>query len=127
MGGSRLPVTFNSQFLWNRSFSLRWDLTKNLHMNFQSGTQAEIEQPLSNLPVNKDLYPEHYEAWKDSVWQSIKHFGRPLDYRQTFTASYQLPLNKLPIFDWVTSDASYNATYNWNRMVTRNQQTPSGG
>ena len=126
LGGSRLPVTFNSQFLWNRSFSLRWDLTRNLHMNFQSGTQAEIEQPLSNLPVNKDLYPEHYEAWKDSVWQSIKHFGRPLDYRQTFTASYQLPLNKLPIFDWVTSDASYNATYNWVRGTELTDGTSLG-
>jgi len=111
---------------WNRSFSMRWDLTKNLHMNFQSGTQAEIEQPLSNLPVNKDLYPEHYEAWKDSVWQSIKHFGRPLDYRQTFTASYQLPLNKLPIFDWVTSDASYNATYNWVRGTELTDGTSLG-
>ena len=126
LGGSRLPITFNSQFLWNRSFSMRWDLTKNLHMNFQSGTQAEIEQPLSNLPVNKDLYPEHYEAWKDSVWQSIKHFGRPLDYRQTFTASYQLPLNKLPIFDWVTSDASYNATYSWVRGTELTDGTSLG-
>ena len=126
LGGSRLPITFNSQFLWNRSFSMRWDLTKNLHMNFQSGTQAEIEQPLSNLPVNKELYPEHYEAWKDSVWQSIKHFGRPLDYRQTFTASYQLPLNKLPIFDWVTSDATYNATYNWVRGTELNDGTNLG-
>lgn len=126
LGGSKLPVTFNSQFLWNRSFSLRWDLTRNLHMNFQSGTQAEIEQPLSNLPINKDLYPDHYSAWKDSVWQSIKHFGRPLDYRQTFTASYQLPLNKFPIFDWVTSDASYNATYSWVRGTDLNDGTNLG-
>ena len=126
LGGSRLPITFNSQFLWNRSFSLRWDLTRNLHMNFQSGTQAEIEEPLSNLPINKDLYPDRYSAWKDSVWQSIKHFGRPLDYRQTFTASYQLPINKLPVFDWVTSDASYNATYNWVRGTSLNDGTNLG-
>lgn len=126
LGGASLPVTFNSQFLWNRSLSLRWDLTRNLHMNFQSGTQAEIEQPLSNLPVNKDLYPDHYTAWKDSVWQSIKHFGRPLDYRQTFTASYQVPLNKLPIFDWVTSSAKYDATYNWVRGTALNDGTELG-
>ena len=126
LGGSQLPVTFSSQFLWNRSFSLRWDLTKNLHMNFQSGTQAEVEQPLSNLPVNKELYPDHYAAWKDSVWQSIKHFGRPLDYRQTFTASYQLPLNKLPIFDWLTADANYNATYSWVRGTELNDGTELG-
>ncbi|MDE6002130.1 MAG: cell surface protein SprA, partial [Prevotella sp.] len=126
LGGASLPVTFNSQFLWNRNLSLRWDLTRNLHLNFQSGTQAEIEQPLSNLPINKDLYPDHYTAWKDSVWQSIKHFGRPLDYRQTFTASYQVPLNKLPIFDWVTSSAKYDATYNWVRGTALNDGTELG-
>ena len=115
LSGAQLPATFNSQILWNRDFTLRWDLTKNLHMNFQSGTQAEVEEPYSDKPINKDLYPDRYSAWKDSVWTSIKHFGRPLDYRQTFTASYQLPLNKLPILDWVTGDASYTATYNWVR------------
>ena len=113
LGGSQLPLTFSQQFLWNRDFSLRWDLTKNLHMNFQSATHAEIEEPYT--PVNKDLYADQYKAWKDSVWTSIKHFGTPLDYNQTFTASYQLPLNLIPIFDWVNADAQYTATYNWMR------------
>jgi cell surface protein SprA len=126
LGGSQLPVTFNSQFLWRRDFTLRWDLTKNLHMNFQSGTQAEIEEPYSDKPINKDLYPDRYSAWKDSVWTSIKHFGRPLDYRQNFTASYQLPLNKLPIFDWVNSDATYTATYNWVRGTELENGTSLG-
>ena len=126
LSGSSLPVTFNSQFLWNRDFSLRWDLTKNLHLNFQSGTQAEIEEPYSDKPINKDLYPDRYAAWKDSVWTSIKHFGRPLDYRQTFTASYQLPLNKLPIFDWLNADANYTATYNWVRGREKEDGTSLG-
>ena len=126
LGGSKLPVTFSSQFLWNRDFSIRWDLTKNLHMNFQSGTQAEIEEPYSEQPINKDLYPDRYTAWKDSVWTSIKHFGRPLDYRQTFTASYQVPLNKLPIFDWINADANYTATYNWVRGREKEDGTSLG-
>ena len=111
--GAQLPLTFSEQFLWNRDFSIRWDLTKNLHMNFQSATHAEIEEPYT--PVNKDLYPEKYTVWKDSVWRSIKNLGTPLDYQQSFTASYQLPLNKLPIFDWMNADASYSATYSWVR------------
>ena len=108
-----LPLTFRSQFLWNRDFQLRWDLTKNLHMTFQSATHAEIEEPYT--PVNKDLYPDRYAAWKDSVWTSIKNLGTPLDYQQQFTLSYQFPIDKLPIFDWVKSDATYSATYSWLR------------
>ena len=112
-GGDRLPLTFNSQFLWNRDFAVRWDLTRNLHANFQSATHAEVEQPYT--PVNKDLYAERYQAWKDSVWNSIRNFGTPLDYNQSFTLSYQPPLNLLPIFNWVNADLTYNATYRWVR------------
>lgn len=110
---SKLPLTFSEQFLWNREFSINWDLTKNLHMNFQSATHAQIEEPYT--PVNKDLYADQYHAWKDSVWTSIRHWGAPLDYSQNFQASYRLPLNLLPVFDWVNSDASYNASYSWER------------
>lgn len=110
---SKLPLTFSEQFLWNREFSINWDLTKNLHMNFQSATHAQIEEPYT--PVNKDLYADQYHAWKDSVWTSIRHWGAPLDYSQNFQTSYKVPLNLLPVFDWVNSDASYNANYSWER------------
>ena len=119
-----LPLSFSEQFLWNRDFQLRWDLTKNLHMNFQSATHAEIEEPYT--PINKALYPEQYIAWKDSVKQSIRNLGTPLDYQQSFQASYQLPLNKLPIFDWLNSDASYNATYSWVRGTDLEDGTSLG-
>lgn len=111
--GNMLPLTFSEQFLWNRAFSIRWDLTQNLHLDFSSATNAEIEEPYT--PVNKDLYPDQYSAWKDSVWTSIKEFGRPLDYNQTFNASYRLPLNLVPAFDWINADGTYNSTYNWTR------------
>ncbi len=124
MGDSELPLTFSQQFLWNRDFTLRWDLTKNLHMNFQSATHAEIEEPYT--PVNKELYPDRYSAWKDSVWTSIKNLGTPLDYNQSFALSYQLPLNLIPAFDWVNSDASYNATYNWVRGTELEDGTSLG-
>ena len=119
-----LPLTFSEQFLWNREFQLRWDLTKNLHMNFQSATHAEIEEPYT--PINKDLYADRYTAWKDSVWQSLKHWGTPLDYQQNFTASYQVPLDKLPIFDWLKTDASYTATYSWLRGTELDDGTSLG-
>ena len=119
-----LPLTFSEQFLWNRDFSLRWDFTKNLHFTFQSATRAEIEEPYT--PINKDLYPDQYVAWKDSVKQSIRNWGTPLDYQQQVTASYQFPLNKLPIFDWVNADASYSGRYTWVRGTELEDGTSLG-
>ncbi|MGN1257211.1 MAG: cell surface protein SprA, partial [Bacteroidaceae bacterium] len=108
-----LPATFSQSFLWNRNFQLRWDIFKALHFNFQSGTRAEIEEPYTQ--VNKDLYPDRYEAWKDSVRMSLRNFGRPLDYSQTTTVSYKVPLSKIPLLDWTTLDASFTSNYSWKR------------
>lgn len=119
-----LPLSFSQSFLWNRSFSLKWDFFKALRFSFQSGTNAEVEEPY--MPVNKDLYPDQYTAWKDSVKTSLRQFGRPLDYNQTAQLSYRLPINKLPLFDWVTSDASYNSSYTWKRGTELEDGTSLG-
>lgn len=119
-----LPVTWSSTYLWNRNFSLRWDLFKALHFSFQSATRAEVEQP--NRVVNKDLYPDDYQAWKDSVRMSLAGFGRPLDYSQTMNMSYKLPIDKLPAFDWVSADASYNSQYSWKRGAEQEDGTSLG-
>ncbi len=124
LNSTDLPLTWSSDFLWNRTFQLRWDFTKSMHMNFSSGTNAEIEQPYT--AVNKELYPDRYTAWKDSVWHSIKQLGRPLSYQQNFDFSWKLPLNKLPLFDWLTADATYNGTYNWARGAELESGTTLG-
>ena len=111
--GTKLPVTFSDQILWNRDLTIRWDIFKALKLSWTSATHAEIEEPYT--VVNKNLYPDEYAAWKDSVKRSFKSFGRPLTYKSTFTGSYQVPLNKIPILDWTSLDASYNSNYNWTR------------
>lgn len=114
-----LPLSYSSDFLWNRSFQLRWDIMKAIHFNFQSATNAEIEQP--RVVVNKDLYPNEYAAWKDSVNLSIRNLGRPLAYQQSTDLSWNIPFNRIPLLDWIIADAKYNATYHWTRGAELSQ------
>jgi len=122
--GTKLPLTFSEQFLWNRDLSVRWDIFKSLKMTWTSATHAEIEEPYT--VINKDLYPDRYSAWKDSVRRSLMSLGRPLTYGSTFNASYSVPLNKIPILAWMTADASYNSSYNWNRGTELEDGTSLG-
>ena len=122
--GTQLPVTFSDQFLWNRDLTVRWDIFKALKLSWSSATHAEIEEPYT--VVNKNLYPDEYAAWKDSVKRSLASFGRPLTYRSHFTGSYQVPFNKIPILDWVTADGSYDANYNWTRGAEMEDGTSLG-
>ena len=121
---TKLPVTFSDQILWNRDFTIRWDIFKAMKLSWTSATHAEIEEPYT--VVNKNLYPDEYAAWKDSVKRSVTSFGRPLTYKSAFTGSYQVPLNKIPALDWMSADGSYNGNYNWTRGTELEDGTSLG-
>lgn len=114
--GLKIDPSFSQNFTWDRAFSLRWNLTNNLNFNFTSGTNARIEEPY--VQVNKKLNPHDYGVWKDSVIESIKNFGTPLEYDQRFQANLTLPLQYIPVLDWVNSSVGYTATYRWERGAT---------
>ena len=111
-----IPVIFSQQFWWDRDLSLTWNPLKELKLSFTARTKAEIEEPY--MVVNKDLYPDQYQLWKDSVKTSIMNMGRPLDYNQSFQASYNIPVSKLPVLDWTTMDIGFNSRYTWDRGTT---------
>ena len=89
-GTDGIPASFAKEFLWNRDFALRWDLTKNLQMNFTSATHAEIEEPYG--VVNKELYPDEYTQWKDSVKRSLLSLGTPIDGKGEIAAKEYRPI-----------------------------------
>ena len=115
-GSEGIPVTFSQQFYWNRDLSVSWNPLQLLRLSFSARTRAEIEEPYT--VVNKDLYPDQYQIWKDSVKMSLMNMGRPLDYSQSFNASYNIPFNKVPALDWINADAAFNSSYSWNRGTT---------
>lgn len=108
-----IPVSVSKNFYWDRQFALTWNLTKSLSLTFNSNTMARIEEAMG--VVNKELFPDEYKQWKDTVWNSIKGFGTPWTYDQSFTMSYKAPFNAIPFLDYLNASASYNATYQWER------------
>ena len=123
-------MTFDKNWQWDRTSDIKWDLTRNLKLSFSTATNSEINETISsddedgdrlvNIPINKQYlddigYIDWYDKWKDTVWHSIKHFGEPVSYEQKFNITYNVPINKLPHLDWITSNASYSAYYQWSK------------
>ena len=109
----KLPVSVSKNFIWDRQFSLAWNFTKSLSVNFNSNTSARIDEPMG--AVNRKLFPDKYKEWKDTVIQSLMHMGTPWSYNQSFVATYRAPFSRIPFLDWLTGNVSYNATYRWDR------------
>lgn len=112
----RLPVQVSKNFLWDRQLNLTWNLTQSLNFTFASNTTARIEETVG--AVNKKLFPDKYRDWKDTVWNSIKGFGTPWNYNQTFTASWRPPFSKIPLLSFISGSLTYNSTYRWDKGAT---------
>ena len=111
-----LPATFVQNFVWQRGANIVWNPTTNLKLSFNSGTNARIVEP--HVQVNRQLAPDDYILWRDSVWQSIRDWGLPMQYNQTTNVTYTLPLALIPLMDFVSATTTYIASYNWDRGAT---------
>jgi len=106
-----LLPTYSKDFHWNRVYSLNWDISQSIKFDFNANNQARIDEP--DGIVNRTKEPELYEQWRDSVWTNLKNFGRNTNYNHQFNLSYNIPINKLPPFSWVTASARYTGSFNW--------------
>ena len=126
-GAADMDLTFSKDFTWDRNFDFKYDLTKNMKFTFQTAMNSTVDEG-KYTPEIIDMYEElrfnnnHYEAWKDSIQRSLSTWGNPYTYQQLFSASWNVPLNRIPYLEALTANASYNATYNWNRTVQSSAQ-----
>lgn len=106
-----LLPTYSKDFTWNRNYVFSWELSDALKFEFTANNNARIDEPLGIVDKYKDR--DAYEQWKDSVWTNLKNLGRNINYNHQFSLTYNIPINKIPLFNWVTATGRYNGSYNW--------------
>ena len=72
-------------------------------------SKANIDEPAGRIDKNDPFYKEKM----DTIWRNVWDFGRVTSYHQTFGLNYQVPLNKLPIFNFISLNTRYKANYDW--------------
>ncbi len=114
-----LDLTFSKDFTWDRNFDFKYDLTKNMKFSFQTAMNSTIDEGYYTPEIIRDyaFTNDYYEAWKDTIQRSLAKWGTPYTYQQLFSATWNVPFNRIPYLEAITANASYNATYTWNRTV----------
>lgn len=95
---------YEKYFYFNRSYNVQWNLTKGLTFNYNAQARAIIDEPDGELNTT---------AKRDSVISNLKHFGRMKNFDQAATINYKIPLDKLPLTDWIGADYRHEVRYNW--------------
>jgi cell surface protein SprA len=104
------PV-FTKDFQWTRFYDIKYDITKQLKADFTASSIARIDEPAGG--ADRRRYPELFDAWRDSVMTNLANLGRTTNYYHLFNVNYNIPVNKLPLLSWVTSNARYSSRYDW--------------
>lgn len=98
------PETFDKYFTFNRNYILRWELTHSLTLDYSALNNAVIDEPDGRLDTR---------AKRDTVRDNFFSGGRNTVFNQVINLSYNVPLSKLPLTDWINMHLDYTANYNW--------------
>jgi cell surface protein SprA len=104
-GNIIMDTSFVKAFDWQRNYSLQWDITTSLKFTYNASATARLTEPQGFIDTR---------AKKDSVWRSFGEGGRMNIFDQRFDVSYTIPINKIPIFNWLTANFKYTSQYKFS-------------
>ncbi len=108
-GDVPMETSYVKEWDWNRNYNVKFDLSQSLKLDFRANAVAYIDEPQGN-PEKGD---EEYSAYRSEIYKEIKSLGSINNYNQTLQLNYTLPLQKIPLVDWVSSQVNYQSTFNW--------------
>ena len=103
-GNIIMDTSFVKTFNWMRNYSLQWDITTSLRFTYTASASARLEEPQGLIDTREK---------KAEVWRSFGQGGLMTFYTQRFDVSYQIPINKIPVFNWLTSNFRYAGEYRY--------------
>ncbi len=98
-----LDPNYVKSFDWDRMYDIRWDFTRALRLEFNATTQARIDEPEGAID----------DEARDVIMQNIRSLGRTTFYTHRATLTYNIPLNRLPLVDFMNANTSYAADFDW--------------
>jgi cell surface protein SprA len=104
---------FNKTFNITRNYDLQWNFTKNLKFDFTANNDGRILEPRGKIDTKEE---------RDTIKQNLLALGTTTGYRHQSNINYQIPINKIPIFDFINATARYSTTYTWTRRPFAQEQ-----
>ncbi|WP_267294550.1 T9SS outer membrane translocon Sov/SprA [Parachryseolinea silvisoli] len=95
-------------FTFTRQYNLRWNISKGLSLEYSSRADAVIDEPENEIDGEVDTQPE-----RNYIIKNIKKLGRMKNFTQNVTVNYTLPLDKIPVTDWIGAEYRHQITYGW--------------
>jgi cell surface protein SprA len=96
---------FDKNFTLDRTYDLRYNLSKSLRLSYSAKGQSRVEEPYGRLDTREK---------RDTVKENLLNLGTLTNFSQSAQLAYDVPINKLPFLDFITLQTSYTGNYDWH-------------
>lgn len=105
-GDIGLPTLYQRNYLFNWQYSFNYNLTESLSFNFSSSNNRVVRNYINeqNVP-NPEI----------GIWDGFFDMGQADRHYQSLQVNYELPINKLPILDFVQAQYTYTGNFQWQK------------
>lgn len=112
-------ATFYKNFTWSRAYTFKYDISKNLKLNYTATNASIIREPLGEVSSDaaiSNIINTSFNPFASASIDTINKFGGyNMSFGQSFDLNYKIPFDKFPLTDWITTTLTYNGNYDWLR------------
>lgn len=114
-GNIGLPTLYQRNYLFDWQYTLNYNLTKSLRLNFTSANNRIVNNYLNNDGVVDNSI---------GVWDGFFDVGEPNQHIQSLQLNYDLPFSKFPFLKFIRATYSYTGDYQWQKSSNQFNELP---
>ncbi|SHF53625.1 cell surface protein SprA [Arenibacter palladensis] len=105
-----LPFLQQRNYLFNWQYAINYSLTKSLRLNLTASNNNIVRNYFS-----EEGNPDSEIDQALGLWDGFFDLGEPNRHSQEMQLNYELPLNKIPAFDFINAQYTYTSNFDWQR------------
>ncbi|WP_317899480.1 T9SS outer membrane translocon Sov/SprA [Aurantibacillus circumpalustris] len=113
------PALINKNFTMTRNYNFVWAFNKSLKFDYTASNDGRILEPPGErlTKANKNTVSKtFFNGLKDvNGRDSVRSFGENVSFRQQMNLNVDVPINKIPLFDFMKINYRFGGTYTWAR------------
>jgi len=104
--GLSIPPLQNRDYTFDWGYRINYNPTKSIQTSFGI---------THNRAVKNYLLTDGSTDYNNTIWTDYFNVGDPLTHSQDINVSYNLPLKKMPLLNFINATYVYNGTFQWQK------------
>ncbi|GAA4279886.1 T9SS outer membrane translocon Sov/SprA [Gaetbulibacter aestuarii] len=112
LGGDNIGIDelFRRNYTFNMQYTINYNITEALQLNFTASNNNIVRNYFKDNIINGEQDPDL------DIWDGFFDFGDPNRQSQNLGITYQIPIAKIPIFNFISNATyQYSGSFQWQK------------